>query len=186
MHPEPGGTTMETVDASEQFESALALFRSGSDLLAHQGARALLERAPGHVGGMMLLLATAGGCGDDQAIEGSLLEISEHYEQLLAIPEVLELLRSDLLAPVVRSRTFRVLFAPALLHADLETREGRGREVMGRLVQEAVRDAAIEAALAEAPLTGTAPVMTGEAIHVVDMATGEAVANLRGDRPHLV
>jgi len=177
---------METGATEEQFGDALLLFRDGDDRQAHQVSKALLEQAPGHLGGMMLLLATAGACGDDQAINDALLEISEYYEQMLLVPEALELFQSQLLAPVVRSHNFRAIFAPALLHADLRMRDGVDREVASRLIQEATRDAAIEAALANAPLTEAPPVLSGDAIHLVHLETGETMASLRGDRSYRV
>lgn len=163
-----------------QFERALVLFRSGNDRQANQAAKVLLERAPGHVGGMMLMLATAGGCGDEATINEALLAISEHYQRLLAIPEVLDLLQSDLMAPVVRSQAFRTVFAPALRIARGQRCDDADREMARLVIQEAVRDATVEAALAGAPLFPEPRPDPGGALHLVDQSTGTAVGSLDG------
>ena len=172
--------------ATAQFERALVLFRSGNDRLANQAAKAVLDCAPDHVGGMMLLLATAGGCGDDDTINEALLTISEHYPRLLAIPEVLDLLQSDLMAPVVRSQAFRTVFAPSLRVARGQLCDDADRQMARLVVQEAVRDATVEAALAGAPAFPEPRPDAGGALHLVDPSTGTSVGSLDGGGEYLL
>src|SRR6185369_10173578 len=172
--------------ATAQFERALVLFRSGNDRLANQAAKAVLDCAPDHVGGMMLLLATAGGCGDDDTINEALLTISEHYPRLLAIPEVLDLLQSDLMAPVVRSQAFRTVFAPSLRVARGQLCDDADRQMARLVVQEAVRDATVDAALAGAPAFPEPRPDAGGALHLVDPSTGVSVGSLEGHGEYLL
>ena len=173
-------------DSAHSYETALVLFRSGNDRLAHQAAKNLLERVPGHAGGMVLLLATAGGCGDEVTIGSALVGISGHFGRLLSIPEVHELFDSDLLAPVTRSQTFRAVFAPLLRKVQLETCDSADRATV-RSIQEAVRDATVNSVLLGAPAFRAQPERSGRrALCLVDTATGETAGTLRGDLDLLV
>lgn len=160
------------------------MYRRGDDRLAYQAARMLLDQTPGHVGGMMLLLASAGGCGDELTISTALLGVAKHYGRLLAVPEVLEMFDSDLMAPVVGSHTFRAVFAPALRAAQRQTCDASDRE-LARLVQEALRDASVESVLLAAPVLGEPPVEEGgEGLCLVDV-DGELVAALQCGRAYV-
>jgi len=168
---------------AELFEDALTLFRSGEDLAALETARTLLEVCPGHVGGTMLFLAASGACCDDLAIELALRTLLGRLDQLLAIPEVVELLDSDLIAPVVRSRAFRESVAPALGRARRRPGSSAERET-ARQVLEAVRDASVERALFSAPGFRPAPAAGAGpgALQLLDRATGRVVAVLQPGR----
>lgn len=173
-------------EMTAQFERALELFRSGDVRLAHQAARRILERAPEHVGGMMLLLASAAATGDDLMICAALKSISGQYRRLLAIPEVRELFDGDLLAPVTATWTFRTTFAPALRAVQQLAGDSAGR-MLACQVREAIRDAAVDAALLGAPAFRKAPApRPGHTLSLVEKVSGTVIAAIQGGRACLV
>jgi len=173
-------------EVTAQFEHALGLFRSNQERLAHQAAWEVLERAPEHVGAMMLLLASAAAIGEDLPISAALNSISGRYGRLLAIPEVREMFDSDLLAPVTTTWTFRTVFAPSLR----AVQHGEGvpaDRLLARQVQEATRDAAVDAALLRAPAFRKAPPrLVSSTLHLVDQGPRMVIAVIQAGRVHLV
>lgn len=164
------------------FEEGLDLFRAGDDRRAHELAGELLDLEPEHAGGMMLLLATAGsggGGGGEAAIISALRRLSLHYDRLLAIPEVVLLLDSDLFAPVVQSRSFQDAFGPELREIQRRTRDDdAARAVAGRLL-DTLRDVAVEQALEAAPVFRPSRERSPmQRVQLVEVESGMPVATL--------
>ena len=160
----------------DPFERALALYRRGDDRAAHAAARAVLQVAPDHVGGLMLALAAAGGCGDEEGIELALQAVVGQLDRLLEHSDVVAILDSDLMAPVARSRTFRQSVAPALGRVRRHATDACENEA-ARQVLEAVRDSSVERALFSAPVLR--PALGPAPLRLLDRATGRVVAVLR-------